>query len=157
MSKVPVITSPCPLRWRESPQAGRDFCGHCQRRVHNLDGMNQVQREAFLAGCTGEVCVSYTIKRSRWPALAAGLGLASGLAGGVQAQDEETTYPTTVTGPQCEELGDVDHLENMVILGGTLSKDALRWVDESEVERPAKPTLPEIDAIDWLPTPPEAE
>src|SRR5262245_22269091 len=65
MAKVPVITSPCPLRFKTAPQPGMDFCGQCQRRVHNLDGMNDVQRVAFFAGCSSEkVCVSYTVKRT---------------------------------------------------------------------------------------------
>jgi hypothetical protein len=62
MARVPVITSPCPLRWKSMPSAGMDFCAQCSRRVHNLDGMSDIQRQQFFASCTGEVCVV----RARW-------------------------------------------------------------------------------------------
>jgi hypothetical protein len=64
MARVPTIVSPCPLHWAAPPQPGLDFCGHCQRRVHNMDPMSDAEREKFLKGCTGDVCVSYTVKRT---------------------------------------------------------------------------------------------
>jgi hypothetical protein len=75
MSRVPVITSPCPLRWNGAPEPGKDFCGHCQRRVHNLDLMSAGDREQFLSGCEGKVCVSYTVRRSARLPLALGVSL----------------------------------------------------------------------------------
>ena len=64
MSKFPVIESPCPLRFSAMPQAGKDHCGHCDRQVHNLDGMSRSQREAFMRSCAGQkVCVAYTVQR----------------------------------------------------------------------------------------------
>ena len=81
MALFPKIDSPCPLRWKEMPSAERNFCTLCQRKVHNLDGMTTAQRSDFLAGCSGEVCVAYTVprRRSAVPA-AAGLGLAAALS-----------------------------------------------------------------------------
>ncbi|MFT3807109.1 hypothetical protein [Arenimonas sp.] len=64
MSKFPVIDSPCPLRANAMPQTGKDHCGHCDRQVHNLDGMSRSQREAFMRSCAGQkVCVAYTVQR----------------------------------------------------------------------------------------------
>ena len=78
MASFPKIDSPCPLRWKEMPNAGRDFCTLCKRQVHNLDAMNLDERRAFLASCSGEVCVAYTVPRKSLRA-AAGLGLAAAL------------------------------------------------------------------------------
>ena len=140
MSRVPVITSPCPLRFKGSPQPGMDFCGHCQRRVHNLDSMSHLERERFLVGCSGEVCVSYTVKRRALKPLALGLGLAV-LAVSTNAEDKVASPDS----PYCD-------LEN-VIMGGTAAGKNLQWVDASQAALPAKPDLPDIDAASWLPTP----
>jgi hypothetical protein len=75
----PKIDTPCPLRWKEMPSAGRDFCTLCERRVHNLSTMSTDERRAFLASCSGEVCVAYTVPRKPVRAAAAGLGLAAAL------------------------------------------------------------------------------
>src|SRR6266478_2939072 len=86
MARVPKITSACPLRWAGSPQPGMDFCGHCQRRVHNLDLMSIPERETFLMGCSGNVCVSYTVKRAARIPVALSLGLAA-VVGSTNAAD----------------------------------------------------------------------
>jgi len=145
MARVPVITSPCPLRWKGAPQPGQDFCGQCQRRVHNLDLMSATQREEFLAGCEGSVCVSYTVRRATRLSTAVGLGLAA--AAGLSATANADTAPAVVVmpdSPQCD-------LET-IITGGTEAGDRLQWVDESEAALPDKADLPEIAAQDWLPT-----
>ncbi|MCQ4163301.1 hypothetical protein [Tahibacter harae] len=80
MASFPKIDSPCPLRWKEMPSAGRDFCTLCKRQVHNLDAMSLDERRAFLASCSGEVCVAYTVPRKPLRAAAAGLGLAAALS-----------------------------------------------------------------------------
>ena len=148
MARVPVITSPCPLRWAGPPQPGMDFCGHCQRRVHNLDLMSIREREEFLTGCSGNVCVSYTVKRAARIPVALGLGLAA-MAGSTNAADVATSPPviTSPDSPYCE-LG-----QGEVIVGGTEAGEELQWVDEAEARLPDKPDLPDIDASTWLPTP----
>jgi hypothetical protein len=143
MARVPVITSPCPLRWNGAPQPGQDFCGHCERRVHNLDVMSATQRESFLAGCSGKVCVSYTVKRAARMPVAVGMGIAAiALAGSVSAAD-----PGPLT------LPDSPYCDDVVMTGGTEAGEKLQWVDESEAALPEKPELPDIDAATWLPTP----
>jgi hypothetical protein len=143
MARVPKITSPCPLRWAASPQPGMDFCGHCQRRVHNLDLMSVPEREEFLQGCSGNVCVSYTVKRAARFPVALGLGLAV-VAGSTSAADVVTTPDS----PYCDPAGLGD-----IILGGTEAGEKLQWVDDAEAQLPDKPDLPDIDASTWLPTP----
>lgn len=165
MARVPVITSPCPLRWKSMPSAGQDFCGKCSRRVHNLDGMSDAARDAFFASCSGDVCVAYSVRRSAALVGALGLGVASMMQPAV-AQDTVTrtarggdaaaqqSVPTIVTGPTCDPNGKGQALDFIVVGGTTKAQDAA-WIDESEVAVPAAPQIAEIDASDWLPTPNE--
>src|SRR4249919_1007628 len=89
MSRFPIIDSPCPLRIANLPQAGRDHCGHCDRQVHNLDGMSNAQRETFMRGCNGKVCVAYTVHRQvARRNLSLGIGLVATLAGSAAMADE---------------------------------------------------------------------
>ena len=149
MARVPKITSPCPLRWAGPPQPGMDFCGQCQRRVYNLDLMSAQEREEFLTGCSGNVCVSYTVKRAARIPVALGLGLAA-MAGTTNAADVATSPPVVVSpdSPYCN-LGDDVGLE----AGGTEAGEKLQWIDDTEASLPEKPDLPDIDASTWLPTP----
>lgn len=150
MTRVPVITSPCPLRWTSAPQAGKDFCGHCQRRVHNLDGLSDAERVAFLSGCSGKVCVFYTVRRPKAVATTLGLGLAAAgviAAGAAPAEEWRTENP--IAGEYCDPM-----ITEVVITGGTEAGMKLEWVDEAEAQAPSAPDLPEIAASDWLPTPP---
>jgi hypothetical protein len=143
MARVPVITSPCPLRIQSAPRPGKDFCGHCERRVHNLDLLSAAKREEFLAGCSGKVCVSYSVRRVNRTPRAIGIGLAAiAFAGAVGASDQPVQMPDS---PYC----DLD----LVTVGGTEAGEKLQWVDDSEVALPDKDALPTIDAADWLPTP----
>ncbi len=75
--KVPKIDSPCPLRWNALPTAGKKFCTRCERKVHDLSGMTDVQRRDFFASCSGKVCVAYTVPSA---ALRVGLGVAAAIA-----------------------------------------------------------------------------
>lgn len=145
MSRVPVITSPCPLRFSSAPQPGQDFCGHCQRQVHNLDVMSAQERETFLAGCSAKVCVSYTVRRPLRASLALGATVAAAaLAGSAGAQaPAPTVMPDS---PFCE-------IEEVLVMGSTVAGDDLQWVDEAEAAAPDKPELPEITPATWLPTP----
>ena len=152
MTRVPVITSPCPLRWNAAPQPGKDFCGQCQRRVYNLDALTDAQRVAFLSGCDAKVCVFYTVRRPRAAAATLGLGLAAVgalTAGAAPAQEVQAENP--VAGEYC------DPLEDVVITGGAVADASLQWVDEAEAQAPPKPDLPQIDAAEWLPTPDTSE
>jgi hypothetical protein len=151
MTRVPVITSPCPLRWNAAPQPGKDFCGQCQRRVYNLDTLSDAQRVAFLSGCDTKVCVFYTVRRPRAAAAALGFGLAAAgtlAAGTAPAQEAPAENP--VAGEYC------DPFEDILEVGGIVADDSLQWVDEAEAQAPTRPDLPQIDASEWLPTPDDA-
>jgi hypothetical protein len=140
------------------PSEGRDFCGQCQRRVHNLDGMNATQRREFLAACEGKVCVAYTVRRPRRPsALHAGLAAvligASGAAFAdnappAEAQNAQAGFEDVVTGPTCDPNDKLEH----IVVGG-IDSDTAHWVDADELALPDVPQIGEIDAAQWLPTP----
>ena len=160
MALVPRITSPCPLRFGAMPAQGRDFCGKCERRVHNLDGMSHEQRREFFASCGGEVCVAYTVQ---WPqrlarSLRAGAVAAVALGASSMAlaqdvapagTDASTPIEDVVTGPYCDPN---DPLKTIYVTGGAVVGEP-EWVDESELARPDAPAIDEIDAVEWLPTP----
>jgi hypothetical protein len=139
MAKVPVITSACPIRFQGAPQPGKDFCGQCRRRVHNLDGMSDSERQTFFAACSGDVCVSYSVKRA---VKIAAVGLATmGVATGVAAlADDSADEPK---GEYCD----------VITMGGVTASKDLQWVDESEAALPENPELPEIAVSEWLPAP----
>jgi hypothetical protein len=120
-----------------------DFCGHCQRRVHNLDLMSIPERETFLMGCSGNVCVSYTVKRAARIPIALSLGLAA-VAGSTNAAD----VVVSPDGPYCGLPG-----YELAMVGGTEAGEKLQWVDDAQARLPDKPDLPDIDASTWLPTP----
>jgi hypothetical protein len=145
------------------PSAGRDFCGQCKRRVHNLDGMSDAQRMAFFATCSGEVCVSYTVRRSGALAGMLGLGVAAAaLAGSASAASDTadvqtaSTVQPVITGPTCDPNAKNQALE-MIVAGGTTRAESVQWADESEVAETARPLIGEVGTAEWLPTPPDTK
>jgi hypothetical protein len=157
MARVPVITSPCPLRWKTMPSAGRDHCGQCDRQVHNLDGMNDTERASFFAACSGEVCVAYTIRRPHAFASLLTHGVAeSALAGSVSAEAQPTgeqvthnTVPVEIKGPTCDPM-------QLITVGGVKAAHDVEWIDERYAKAADPPAIQEIDAADWLPSPERA-
>ncbi|MFT3807108.1 hypothetical protein [Arenimonas sp.] len=104
----------------EMPQAGRDHCGHCDRQVHNLDGMTRSQREAFLRSCTGKVCVAYTVQRKA-ERRNLGLGITllasltgSGLAAAQDAPKESPAQHASETRPVLTPI-DVSKVEETTV------------------------------------------
>lgn len=163
MAKVPVISSPCPFRWNRAPAPGQDFCGQCQRQVHNLDLMSNEQRVEFIQSCKGEVCVSYTARR---PTLvknvALGLGLAAGmLSSNLSAEDDtkglrqiESKLQDSITEWENKEALETKELDVIVLLGGTiLDPETSRWVDDTEVEISEVKDLPVSTEMEWMKTP----
>jgi hypothetical protein len=176
MSRAPVIDTPCPFRVGAMPSAGRDHCGHCDRQVHNLDGMNTRQREAFLKSCTGKVCVAYTVHRSATRRNASlGLGLVAALTGSGAAFAQQPPQPPTspdVRQQAHEQPNRVDTASaaattlltaeqiakiptprlDIMLMGGIDDASEARWADESELADSERDALPEIDELEWLPS-----
>ena len=172
MPSFPIIDSSCPFRADEAPQPGCDHCGHCDRKVHNLDGMSDEQRRAFLAGCSGKVCVAYTVNRSaqrRNVALGAGLAISLAGSGATMAQSAPIVLPPDAPTPSSpavepvegttilteEQIAAMKIPDGLVLLmGGVLDPTSARWSDESDIPTESA-ALPEIDALEWLPSKPE--
>jgi hypothetical protein len=110
--------------------------------------MSGTEREQFLSGCEGKVCVSYTVKRTARLPLALGVSIvaAAALGGSAHADEAPVVIPDS---PYCDTIAGYED----VIVGGTEAGEKLQWVDESEAKAPAKADLPEISAATWLPTP----
>ncbi len=155
MARVPLITSPCPLRWKSMPIAGQDFCGQCRRQVHNLDGMNDAERQSFFATCSGEVCVAYTVRHPRAIASLLTLGVAASALAATGAVDAQSTgtanaaaqkpIPVEVTGPTCDPI-------ELITVGGIKAAHDVKWIDERHAKVAAAPAIKEIDAAEWLPS-----
>ena len=159
MSRVPVINSPCPFRWSSMPTPGQDFCGQCQRQVHNLDLMSAEQRSDFMQSCNGEVCVSYTVRKPLSTRnIALGLGLAAGIASGSLSAQEATDLKTIesklVQAAQNWNESESKEIGSVVVVGGTvLDPETTRWVDETEVIVANIEELPQSTEMHWLETP----
>jgi hypothetical protein len=107
--------------------------------------MTDEQKTVFFSACEDEVCVSYTVRRSRSVIAIVGLGLvaASGLA---SAQDDVQLSATP--GSYTDQLQEIE-----IIAGGTKRGQQLEWLDETEAASPSKAELPTIEASEWLPAP----
>src|SRR5262245_15826805 len=79
MARVPVVESPCPIAGKGLPAGSTEHCGLCDRSVHNLDLMNELERHVFMRACNGKVCVAYTVRipLARIPTRRRGLGVAA--------------------------------------------------------------------------------
>ena len=158
MASFPKIDSPCPLRWKEMPSAGRDFCTMCKRQVHNLDAMNLDERRAFLASCSGEVCVAYTVARKPLRAAAAGLGLAAALCltpalaeppAAMSPVEQQSLLPSEPK-VDCDTAQDEGDLETIIITGGGVRNPAAA-LQEMDATDDDLPELPVIDDDALLP------
>lgn len=157
----PKIDSPCPVRWNAMPSAGRDFCTLCERRVHNLDAMTAEARRAFVAGCSGSVCVAYTVHRRRVPA-AAGIGLAAALvlapvlasASDAPAMLQSPVEQADPLGLDAKPVADCTDDEDTelveIVVGGVRDAGAAQWVDADAIEAPELPAIGEDEWFDGM-------
>jgi hypothetical protein len=142
MARVPVIESPCPIAGKQLPSGASEHCSRCDRSVHNLDLMSERQRVEFMSGCSGKVCVAYTVRIPRGglrkrAARAAVLAAAAFASLPVAAQDSgiegQSGMPDPNGLPACD--------EPEIWVGGITQGDQAEWVDD---EKDAPPELPTI-------------
>jgi hypothetical protein len=97
--------------------------------------MADAEREAFLEGCTGDVCVSYTVKRAARMSVALGVGL-SALAG---CSNANPVSPAWVTA------------------GMPAIDQHVKWIDDNEAQlsHKDKADSQDVETSKWLPTPKE--
>ncbi|HEX6636333.1 MAG TPA: hypothetical protein VF033_01650 [Steroidobacteraceae bacterium] len=150
MARVPVVESPCPIAGKPLPAGATEHCSLCERTVYNLDRMSERERREFMRGCSGKVCVAYTVripasglrKRARsGAALAASALVTSGLASLPVAAQESPVVGMSpaneVNGlPNCN-----DFLDDVVLTGGVDKGDQAKWVDDGKDAPPELPTM----------------
>jgi hypothetical protein len=90
MAVYPLIDNPCPYKGRLTEIMDGDVCRMCKRQVHDLTGMADADRRAFLKACRGEVCVSYRVAAGTAVALSA-FGIAAVASPPASAQQVDPT------------------------------------------------------------------
>lgn len=150
MARVPVVETPCPIAGKPLPAGSTEHCSRCERTVHNLDRMSERERRDFMSGCSGKVCVAYTVRvpasrlRKRvlnGAAVAASALMTSGLASLPVAAQESPVVgmspASDVNGlPNCN-----DFLDGLVVTGGVDKGDQAKWVDDGKDAPPDLPTM----------------
>jgi len=143
MARVPVVESPCPIAGKQLPAGATEHCSLCERSVHNLDRMSAGERTAFMASCSGKVCVAYTVRIPagglRKRALTAAAVAAAAMASlPVAAQDSLVVGSSPVSDPNglpnCAEY-------DFIIVGGVNKGDEANWVDDGKEAPPELPTI----------------
>jgi hypothetical protein len=95
MARFPKIDSPCPYEGRLAEIMDGDNCRLCERQVFDLTAWSDGERAAFLAGCSGQVCVTY--RRPLRLAAAAMAAAAIMVPGAAAAQDSGADQQIIVT------------------------------------------------------------
>lgn len=146
MSLFPKIQSPCPYKGKLSDIVDDNICRLCHREVHDITAMSTADRHALVAGCSGEICVSYRLVAKSAIAAAA---LGASLGSPAFAQSEAPTPTEATDGDFCLE-GEVV----IVTAGGLKAPEAVEWlaVDLDEA-RPAMPVVYEDDTERDAPQP----
>ena len=136
MGLFPKVESPCPYKDRLDDVMEGDFCSMCERNVFDLTHMNSVERKVFMAGCEGEVCVSYKIP-GRKALAGAALALASFPA---MATAQDAPEPTA-------DNEDLYCEWDEVIVGGIREAGEALWIDP-EAEKHLTDIPEKSDATD---------
>ena len=150
MAIFPRIQSPCPYKGDLASVMDGDMCRMCERPVFDLSFMSDDERMAFLAGCTGEVCVSYRIPfrpALAAAAMAAALALPSAAAAQDQAPAADPAAIEAISAADAdaaiEEAAMADAaMEAEIWVGGIKDLDKLEFVED-----PADSYIPELPIV----------
>jgi predicted nicotinamide N-methyase len=126
MARFPLIDSPCPYKGRLADIMDGDNCRLCERQVFDLTAWSDGERAAFLAGCAGQVCVTY--RRPLRLAAAAMAAAAMAVPGAAAAQQSGAGQ------------------EMMVIVGGITDPRNASFV-EDEAGAKADAAIPELPIV----------
>lgn len=139
MAKFPRIDSPCPYKSNLAAVMDGDFCRMCERNVFDLGAMSEGERAAFLAGCAGEVCVSYRIPLR--PALAAAALAAAALAFPTAAAAQEADVAAVETA-LADDLGEAEgDWSEMITVGGIKDPSKADLIEMEDVSIPELPVV----------------
>ena len=146
MARFPKVERPCPAKDKLAEYMDGDVCRLCDRQVFDLNSMTDDERTAFMASCTGEVCVSYTLPLRKLAAAAALSAAAVSMP--AAAQEALIDFDTNQAGyeelPSCAD--DFDLIE-IVIVGGIKDPTNAEYIDtEEDLEIPELPVTYEDKA-----------
>jgi hypothetical protein len=143
MARVPLVESPCPIAGKQLPAGATEHCTRCDRAVHNLDLMSERQRVEFMSGCSGKVCVAYTVRIPkgglRKRALTAAALAAAALASLPVAAQEPSGIEGQSGMPDPNGLPRCDDYE--IWVGGISKADQAEWTDDNKDAPPELPTV----------------
>ena len=137
MPGFPKIDTPCPYKATLGTVMDGDFCRMCRRTVVDLDAMSAADRDDFLAGCEGEICVSYTVR----PALAAAAIAAAAMVPTAAYAQDVPVAPPVAQVAQPVDVPEED--ETMIIVVGGI-KDPRH---AKRIDNPADAKLPAIPVV----------
>jgi predicted Fe-S protein YdhL (DUF1289 family) len=144
MAIFPRVQSPCPYESDLASVMDGDMCRMCERRVFDLSFMSDEERMAFLAGCTGEICVSYRLPfrpALAAAAMAAALALPSAAAAQEQAPSAGEAAIEAITADEMS-VEEAAMQEQWIIVGGIKDLGKLEFVEE-----PADAAIPELPIV----------
>jgi len=134
MSLFPRIQSPCPYKGKLGDIMDGDTCRLCHREVHDITDLSAAARQALVAGCSDEICVSYKLPVKS--ALAA-MALGASMATPAYAQIDEVLAVDAepASGDYC--------LEDMqIIVGGLKKPGEVEWLTaDLETDLPDMPVV----------------
>lgn len=138
MGIYPKIQSPCPYADRLDQIMVGDHCTKCERSVVDITAMADREREALIAGCETELCVSYSL-----PVKGAMAAAAMSAALGMAAPAFAAADVDAVADPQTTDAADVAtdaeaaEMDFVLIVGGLKEPKRTMWVKARDAQRPA--------------------
>jgi predicted Fe-S protein YdhL (DUF1289 family) len=137
MAFFPKIQSPCPYKANLSAVMDGDFCRMCERQVFDLTHMSSGEKKTFLAGCAGEVCVSYRFS----PAIAAA-ALIAAMPAAAAAQDLGPAVPDAAAiAAVTSEIAAMED-DMRIVVGGIKDPRNVQYVeDPSDRDVPQLPVV----------------
>jgi len=122
MAFFPKIQSPCPYKANLAAVMDGDFCRMCERQVFDLSHLSSAEKRAFLAGCAGEVCISYRFA----PAVAAA-ALAAAMPAAAAAQDLGPAVPNAAAiAASTAEIASMGDMQ--IVVGGIKDPSNVQFV-----------------------------
>ena len=138
MARFPKVQRNCPVKNSLAQYMDGDVCRLCERQVFDLNGMTDDERQAFMASCTDEVCVSYKIPL-RGLAAAAALGAAA-VSMPAAAQETLIGLPSDQAGYEELEKCVEEYQLIEIIVGGIKDVTDVEYIDtEEDLEIPELP------------------
>jgi hypothetical protein len=133
MSLFPRIQSPCPYKGKLGDIMDGDICRLCHREVHDITDLSSAARQALVAGCSDEICVSYRLPVKS--ALAA-MALGASMATPAHAQVDEL-LATNLAEPESGE-----YCYEEIIVGGLKKPAEVEWLTaDLETDLPEMPVV----------------